>query len=238
MKFQVKMRISKLLTNKSPMRVLLLALLVQPGVFSQELPLGYISYFSDNCSNESLFNFLIPEKESEWVIVKEEGQNFLRIKPANDSTSQSFPECRSVLNNMILGDYILEFDVKFVHNPDSDTAGFCFLGPMKDKGMYYSMIFSMDTVDFYSVYNDSIQSSIKKSIASMKTSWNSIRIERDILSRTIHIIINKDLLHKVSFSNRSLVMGYIGFGTHNTTSYIKNIRLWAPTAIEQNSFQW
>jgi hypothetical protein len=139
---------------------------------------------------------------------------------------------------MILGDYILEFDVKSIPLPDSDTAGFCFLGPIKTGSIYYTMIFSKDTIGFFTVCSDTIQSSIKKSIVSMNTSWNSIRIERDILSRTIHVTINKDVQNKVTFSDRKLVMGYLGFGSHQSISYVRNIRLWAPTAIEENSFQW
>ena len=206
--------------------------------FSQELPIGYISYFSHNCNNETLFNFLLPENESEWMIVKEEGQNYLRIKSTNDTASQPFPECRSALNNMILGDFILEFDVKTVPLPDSDTAGFCFLGPIKTGSIYYSMIFSKDTILFFTINHDTIQSCTKKSTSLLNTKWNRIRIQRDILTRTIHIIINDEIQSKVSFSDRILVMGYIGFGSHRSTSYIRNIRLWAPTAIEEKSFQW
>lgn len=214
-------------------------LVIKSNLFSQELPLGYISYFAHSCNNETLFASLLPEFEQDYMIVKEEGQNLLRIKSTDDTIlSKSFPRSRSVIDNLILGDYILEFEVRIVFMDDYDTAGFCFLGPVKSRENYYSLIFSKDTLKFFAVSFDSIQAYKSKVSTSLNPLWNKIRIERDILTRTLHITINNDTQNIISFSDRTLVMGYIGFGSHQSVSYVRNIRLWAPTAIVENSFQW
>lgn len=238
MEFLLRIKSIRQLSTKKISLIMLFILVIQFSPFCQELPIGYINYFAHNCHDETLFNFLLPEHIEAWMIVKEEGNSVLRIKSAEDSLVNSFPKSRCVLNNLILGDYILEFDIKTNLLPGSDTTGFCFLGPIKSKEIYYSLLFSKDTIRFISVHNDSILTQINTSIPSMKSSWNKIRIERDILHRTIHITLNNDKQHIVSFSDRNLVMGYIGFGSHLTTSYLRNIRLWAPTAIEENDFQW
>ena len=241
---QIIMRFLLLLFSiKFPLRyraiiTFLIILPFQNCLICQELPLGYISYFSHNCSNETLFNFLLPEYEQDWSIVQKEGQIVLQVKPSDDTLSKSFPVSRGVINNMILGDYILEFDVKTSIPIDSDTAGFCFLGPVKSSDLYYSLVFSKDTLRFFSMKNDSIQYCSNTSYTSLKASWNKIHIERDILSRSLHITINNDTQNSISFSDRNLVMGFIGFGSHHSIAYLRNIRLWAPTAIKEHTFQW
>lgn len=238
MEILVRIKSIRQLSTKRISLIILVILVIQSSSFCQDLPIGYINYFSHNCHNETLFNFLLPEHKEAWMIIKEEGLNVLRIKSSEDSLVNSFPKSRGVLNNLILGDYILEFEIKTDLMPNKDTAGFCFLGPVKSKEIYYSLLFSKDTLSFISLRSDSIYTSIKKSIPPLKSSWNKIRIERDILSRTIYIMLNNDKQNIVSFSDRNLVMGFIGFGSHSTTSYLRNIRLWAPTAIEDNEFQW
>ncbi len=238
MSFQTKLFSIKIPIRNRVIIFLLFLIPFQNWLFCQELPLGYINYFSHNCNNETLFNFLLPEYEQDWLIVKQDGQNVLQIKPSNDTLSKSYMVSRAVLNNIILGDYILEFDVKTAIPENSDTAGSCFLGPVKAKDIYYSLIFSKDTLRFSSIKNDSVQSCTSKSYTSLKASWNKVRIERNILSRSLHVTINNNQQNRLSFSDRDLVMGYIGFGTQHSTTYLRNIRLWAPTAITEHTFQW
>jgi hypothetical protein len=172
------------------------------------------------------------------MIIREKGNNFLRIKSSDDSLVNSFPRSRGVLNKLILGDYILEFEFRNTRLTDSIIGGFCFLGPIKSKDFFYTVMFSNDTIRFLTIMNDSIHACVKKTTMSLNSSWNKVRIERNILTRTLSFIINGDKQNVINFSDRNLVMGYVGFGTQLTTSYIRNIRLWAPTAIDEDEFQW
>ena len=208
------------------------------NVSGQNLPLGYISYFSHDCDNATLFNFLRPEHEAEWMIIQDAHKNILRIKPSEDSINSTIPGSRGILDNMILGDYILEFEMKSVATGSADTAGFCFIGPARSREIYYSFLFSKDTVYFFSVQNDSILCRNSLALKISDNLWNKIRVERNILTRTLHITLNGESANSISFSDRALVMGYIGFGSHRTTSFLRNIRLYAPTVIQENPFYW
>jgi hypothetical protein len=68
--------------------------------------------------------------------------------------------------------------------------------------------------------------------------WNKVRIERDILNRNITIIVNGESIHKNVFTDKNLVMGYVGFGSNKISSALRTIKLWAPTSITDSTFVW
>ena len=58
-----------------------------------------------------------------------------------------------------------------------------------------------------------------------------MRVERDILKNTITVYIN-DMSNPVMVAkDRTLIMGYLGFGSIDTPGKIDNIKIWAPTFV-------
>lgn len=226
---------------KLPIKVFIFTLIIVQSnstIFSQELPLGYISYFSHKCNSKSLFKSWNSHYPAQWQISSFESKYVLEAIP-DDSTLLSYvPESRAILSNLIFGDYILEFEFKSIEVTSSDSSGFYFLGPVKTSHNYYAFAFASDTLRFLFV-DDSVAKEIdSKPVLLKEDEWNKIRIRRDILSRKLIFTINNNFSDQIGFSDRNLVMGYIGFGTQDANSYLKNINVWAPTAITDTSFIW
>jgi hypothetical protein len=206
-------------------------------ILSQELPLGYISYFSDKCHNNNFFKSWNTDKPENWNIISQKNGPVLRGISEDSLLICYVPGTRGILSNLIFGDFILEFEFKTAAKQKSDSSGFFFLGPVKTSYDYYAIAFSADSLIFYFV-EDSITNKIAVKPALLnKGEWNKVRIKRNILNRELRIKINKNS-EDITFTDRKLVMGYIGFGTHDATSYLKNINVWAPTSIIDTTFHW
>jgi len=204
---------------------------------SQDLPLGYISYFSDKCNSPGFLKSWNTDRQENWDIIKLKEGNVLRGKSSDSLVFSYVPETRGILSNLIFGDFILEFEFKLSSQQHSDSSGFYFLGPIKSSQDYYALAFTHDSLRFYFI-DDSVTKKIAvKPVELNEGGWNKVRIRRDILSRRLNITINNNP-EEIAFSDRKLVMGYIGFGTHDVSSYLKNINVWAPTSIVDTTFFW
>jgi hypothetical protein len=223
--------------NKCILTVLLFSRL---GVllFSQELPIGYISYFSNACTHKSFFNSWHSEDADSWKIIPYKKGSALRVVPADSLKNPWVPETRGILSDMVFGDFILEFEFRTTSKLGSGFSGFYFLGPVKTSQNYYTIAFTSDTLVFFYI-DDSVTYRLSgKPVTFNKDSWNKVRITRDILTRQLQIVVNNNASEKIVFTDRNLVMGYIGFGTHRVISNLKNINLWAPTSITDTTFAW
>ncbi len=220
--------------------VLTVLLFCQSGVllFSQELPIGYISYFSNACAHKSFLNSWHSENADYWKIITHKNGNTLRVVPADSIENSWVPEIRGILSNMIFGDFILEFEFKTSLNSGTDFSGFYFLGPVKTSQNYYTVAFTSDTLVFFYINDSMTYRLTSMHVTFNKDSWNKVRITRDILTRQLQIVLNNNSTEKIVFTDRNLVMGYIGFGTHCVVSDLKNIHVWAPTSITDTTFTW
>jgi hypothetical protein len=200
-------------------------------LYSQKLPVGYIEQFSNPCNNNSFFKTFTRNDSSLWKIGKDAS---LKILPAHQtSVSNSI----GVLDQMIFGEYILEFDFR-IDNPIEDSAAFSFLGSIKSIDSYYAYSFYSDSIGFF-LFKKGNKSLIDiKPIQKMNPAWNKARIEWNILTRNTTIIINNDMSRKLIFNNSQLVMGFVGFANCHSLTSIKNIKIWAPTSITDQKFIW
>lgn len=214
----------------------ILFVLLAMNCWSQELPLGYREYFRHNCSDAGLFNDLNTEDSLSWLIVREDPVNCLRIKP-QDTLRSSFPESRAILDQRIWGDYIIRFEFRQVLQESADSAGFVFISLARDADTFYGISFSHDSVRF--CYIDGAQPKWIKGahLPGLQEDWNTVIIRRDILTRSFTITCN-GAEGQVVFTDRELVMGYLGFGSHLSVSYLRNLVVWAPTVIDEHSFDW
>jgi hypothetical protein len=61
--------------------------------------------------------------------------------------------------------------------------------------------------------------------------WHKVRIERNIVRRTIVVFFDDMTIPLMEVKNYELVMGYIGFGSFNTSGRIDNIKIWSQTVL-------
>jgi hypothetical protein len=214
-----------------PAKITFLLLLSTFHLASQNLPVGYIEQYSNSCNNKSFFKTFIRNDSSLWKIEKNASLKILSL--ANPDSTASI----GLLDQMIFGEYIIEFDFH-IDNCNSDSTAFSFLSSMKSATSFYAYAFSTDSIGFFLIKKGFKTLLGKKAILKLKPDWNKVRIEWNIISRNTKIIINNNQGNKIIFNNNQLVMGYLGFANGFKSSSIKNIIIWAPTCITDQKFIW
>jgi hypothetical protein len=203
-------------------------------ISAQKLPIGYIEQFSNICNNASLFNSFSTNRPAEW---KTDKDNFLSVLPcSNDSCIFNFSSM-CVLDSMIFGEYIIEFEIK-IETLEGNDPYITFLSSIKSFNTLYAFLISKDSVVFYLVNKGNLKKLDIKDGGYLKIGWNKIMIQRDILTRNTSITFNNLQSSKLVFNDWKLVMGYLGFASGKSNISIRNINIWAPTSITDNSFKW
>jgi hypothetical protein len=198
---------------------------------AQVLPVGFIEQYANPCNNENIFKTLIRKDSSLWKISSDAS---LKL---DASISPEMHSSIGILDKMIFGEYIIEFDFRIDNNPGNSCC-FSFLSNMKSKDSYYIYSFTSDSIQFFLKYKGFEKFIGAQPIKKLKPGWNKARIEWNILSRNTTIMLNNNQINKITFNDNKLVMGYLGFSNGNMASSIKNIKIWAPTCITDKSFVW
>ena len=212
---------------------------------AQELPLGYILQYSQDFSKKNSmtdFNFSNPDS---WKIVQQKNSSYIEFsEKSNYFAPAECPNIIGLLTGQMYSDFILEADIMQTVE-DNDLSNTCIIFGLKDSTHYY-YIHLTSKVDENSnnvfLVNDTTRTKtgikISEGINWINDKWNKVRVERDILAKTVTVYIN-DMLNPVMVAkDRTLIMGYIGFGSIDTPGKIDNIRIWAPTYVpgEANIF--
>jgi len=198
---------------------------------AQNLPLGYVEQYSHPCNKISLYKKLVRNNPDLWKINSESGLNILPVTDTIINTSIA------VLDSMIYGEYIVEFEFKTGNIQDS-VPSFSFLTSMKSGSTYYTSAFSDNSISFFLTKSGNKILIDTKPIPKLKTGWNKVRVEWNILSRNTTITINNDAKNKLIFNDNQLVMGFLGFSNGHNPSFIKNLKIWAATVITDTGFTW
>jgi hypothetical protein len=218
--------------------LMLSAILAVLNGSSQQLPEGYILQYQQSFNgSKSLSDFRVENPEA-WGIFNAGGNFYLHFK---DLPHQGLPSMRpeniAFINNHIFGDFILEAQVM----PVTDSNGFgeiCLFVGLKDLSNYYCIQLA-DRCDslHHGIYV------VKKSVIRKLTGsdahpvswepgkWQRIRVERNIVKRTILVYFGDANQPVLQCKDYELVMGSVGFGSFNGSGKIDNIRIWAPTVI-------
>jgi hypothetical protein len=213
-------------------------LLMIHTAFAQQLPDGYILQYEQNFSkSKSLtdFSFNLP---GSWGIFKSNGNFYLQFAGCNASLTQtSLPGNIAILKNRIFGDFVLEANVM----PDADTSGIreicVFLGLKDTSKFYYTVLTSSNNAHNQGIFlkKNSMVTKLTNNndilVSWKENKWQKIRIERDIVKRTIRVFLDNMILPVMQITDYELVMGYIGFGSLKCSGRIDNIKIWAPTVI-------
>jgi hypothetical protein len=209
-----------------------------PLMVAQAIPDGYILQYGQNfSSNKGIqdFSFSWP---SVWVITRLQGNYFLQSTPQapGDFRSISPPPNRAILKNRVFGDFVLEADVMPV--PGEAPQEICLFLGLKDSTRYYFVLLSTDPAsDLPGIYlvKNSLCSKLtvrSHSPGALKTNtWQKIRIERNIVKRTIRVFTGTPAQMVMEVTDYELVMGSLGFGSLYSAARFDNLSVWAPTMI-------
>lgn len=208
------------------------------SVSAQQLPEGYILQYQQSFSGSiSLSDFRVENPEA-WGIFSTGGNFYLHFKGLpHQGPPSRLPENITVLNNHIFGDFILEAQVM----PEIDSGGLgeiCLFVGVKDLSNYYCIQLAnrCDSLH-HGIYV------VKKSVIRRLTGaesapvawesgkWQRIRVERNIVKRTILVYVGDARQPVLQCKDYELVMGSVGFGSFAGSGKIDNIRIWAPTVI-------
>jgi hypothetical protein len=220
--------------------VIIMLALLTATLRSQKLPGGYILQYQQNFSDsKALTDFRLSNAKA-WGIFNSGGNFYLQFNVTDQSGQPAVvPENTGILKNHIFGDFILEADVM----PEAgagDLREVCLLLGYKDPSRYYciQLASACDSLTHgIFLVNKSIPVKLtgmdEKPVSWSKNKWDHIRMERNIVKRTITVFINDMTRPVLQVKDYELVMGSIGFGSVFNPVRIDNIKIWAPTVIPE-----
>jgi hypothetical protein len=137
---------------------------------------------------------------------------------------------RAILKNRIFGDFILEADIRIQENGHPTI-----LLDVKDSDRYYYILFAADnTQGIFLVKNGKdipLPLQISNPAPLKPGVWNKVRVERNIVKRTIRVYVGNMAIPVMEAKDYELVMGYIGFGIADGAGWFDNVGVWAPTVL-------
>jgi hypothetical protein len=220
--------------------MLLFSSFLLPALFAQQIPVGYILQYQQNFSaGKSLGDFQFTTIRN-WGLQASKGNYYLQLSDENPADGiPSPPQNLAVLKNHVFGDFILEADIM----PYADLTGFkeaCLFLGLKDTTKYYYIHLPADIDSIrpaiYVFKNGSVKRLTEIDIPSLawkEDKWHKVRIERNIVSRTIRVFVDNMSIPVMYIKDYELVMGSIGFGSAKCGARFDNISIWAPTVIHE-----
>lgn len=221
--------------------ILLLLISISITIFNnaQELPLGYILQYSQAFSEKGSiadFNFSNPDS---WKIVKQNNNPCLEFsEKSNYASPAEGPNIIGLISGQMYSDFILEADIMHT-GEQNDWDNTCIIYGLKDSLHYYYIYYltsqAGENTNNVFLINDTIRTktAIKtgEGINLVKNKWYKLRVVRDILEKTTKIYMGDMSEPVIVAKDRTLIMGYIGFGSIDTPGKIDNIKIWAPTFV-------
>ena len=217
--------------------IVLTCCLISQYLHAQDIPEGYLLQYQQNFNgNKSLEDFKINQPDK-WGILRNSNNFYLQCSQA-DSVAL-FPGNIAVINNKIFGDFILEIDV----TPEADSNGLsevCLFLGMRDLTRYYYVQLSSrsdsSTNGIFLVKN-SVTSKLTddavQPVVWVNKKWHKIRLERNIVRRTIRVFVDEMTIPLLETKDYELVMGSVGIGSFVSPGRFDNIKIWAPTVISE-----
>lgn len=222
--------------------ILIFTLLISYNSRSQNIPEGYILLYEQNFSSAKALNDFNFSNPKAWGISNTGNNYYLHFqKDTSYKPRIVSPSTIGILNNFIFGDFIMEADLMLL-GTDSILNEICIYLSFKDSlKYYYIQLAGLTNENTHGVFIVNKSPPIKISSDSTenpvfnKDTWHKLRIERDILRRTVKVFY-RDPEHPILESvDYEFVMGYIGFGAFSGSGCVDNIKIWAPTYIPEKT---
>jgi hypothetical protein len=212
----------------------LLAVIACLNAYNQHIPEGYLLQYQQDFSNIKSLNDFSMNRPWSWGISRLGKNSFLNFN-GSDSAS-NFPLNRAVLKNKVFGDFILETDILAVKETGEKGTACLFLG-IRDSSRYYFVKLVSHDSSARGIYlvQDSVITPLY-TVTDSLSRWNEtpahkIRLERNIVRRTITVFIDNVESPVFFVKDYELVMGGLGIGTFSGHARFDNIKIWAPTVI-------
>ncbi len=218
------------------MRIVLFALLASCiflHTYSQPIPEGYLLQYQQDFSNsKSLSDFTFNRP---WLgSIAGQGKH-AHLTFIGSDTLHMFPVNMAVIKNKVFGDFILEAEVPALKN-SAENDGCLFLG-IRDSSKYYFIQLTQRDSAGPGIFL--VRDSVITPLAVIEESTDNftataaykIRLERNIVKRTIKVFINNMDTPLLMARDYELVMGSLGFGSISGSARFDNIKIWAPTVI-------
>ena len=203
--------------------------------FSQNIPGGYLLQYEQNFSAAKALNDFTMNNPTAWGIYKV--ANNFHFRCAGADSVKSIPANIAILNNKVFGDFILEADV-IAGNDSSEIHEAClFLGVRDLTKYYYVQLANLADSVHHGIFliKDTVISKLtdgsEDPVAWSESKWHKVRLERNIIKRTILVYVDDMTNPLMQVKNYELVMGAIGIGTFSGSARFDNIKIWAPTVI-------
>lgn len=219
----------------------LLSVFLFDFAIAQKLPEGYILQYKQDFSNgKSLSDFTF-DHPAHWGIFSASGNYYLQCTGSADSLTNSvIPAHTAIISNKIFGDFILEANVM----PLADTNGFAeiclFLGMKNESRFYYIHLANKSDSVHHGVFlvrnaqqPEKLTDTPGEAITWKPEKWNKIRVERNIVKRTITVFLNNMDQPVFHVKDYELVMGMVGVGSFGSPCRFDNIRIWSQTVITE-----
>lgn len=222
--------------------ILIFALLITYNSWSQNIPEGYVLSYEQSFSSAKALNDFNFSNSKAWGISKTGSNYYLHFQTDTSYKPRVVsPSTIGILNNFVFGDFIMEADLMPL-GADSILNEICIYLSFRDSIQYYYVqLANIANENTYGVFlvNKSprikITSDSTENTAFNKDIWYKLRIERDIIQRTIKVFCNNMQTPVLESKNYELVMGYIGFGAFSGSGCVDNIKIWAPTYIPEKT---
>jgi len=224
---------------RSLVLIFLIVLLPAGLANAQTVPEGYILQYGQNFNNNNnaLTDFWF-SNASLWNVSRLQTNDFLQCDAGSgtDSLALSPVSNRAVLKDRIFGDFILEAEIMPLESP-SVPWELSIMLDIKDSTKYYYILLAGDSAADPGIYlvSNSVPHKLPLRVSvpvTLRTdSWQKIRVERNIVRRTIRVFAGSMEKPVMEAKDYELIMGYIGFGTLRGTARFDNISVWAPTVI-------
>lgn len=205
----------------------LLLIVASQQLMSQEVPIGYLSYFKDEFSAKEINANIRPSRS----MAMEQSKGVLKLNYSYDSLNSFFPQASFIIDNKVFGDFNAQVKFRSDMRIIDSLRSFYLIVGLKDSLNYYLAEINMTGVYFSQVYRGEktlLHSDSSLSITDSK--WVNLRVSRSILERSL-ILANEN--KRASIKDPNFVMGYLGFGIGAGSIELDRIEVWAPTIIEK-----
>lgn len=206
-------------------------------LYSQNIPEGYILQYSQDFSHAGAIKDFRFNEVHAWSVEQVKGNGALIFRSVNDTISgDHIPFLTCILSGFLFGDFILELRIMQT-NEDAGGPLWILFG-IRDSIRYYCVnitpIPGDSTSNLYVVDNSlpvKVQPEFTETIPFVANKWHKIRIERNIVDKSVRVFIDDLKKPCLSLKDRKYIMGYIGFGSDNGSGRIDDIKIWSQTVI-------
>jgi hypothetical protein len=218
--------------------LLIVNTLLAPQSYVQELPLGYIIQYSQDFSRKEALQDFSFSDPGYWRTAGNKSNYYLEFSEKSgypDSTG--YPDMLAVISTEMYSDFIMELDI--MQTAEEEVGrGICIVYGFRDPSNYYYIrLASKAGADTHNVFL--VRKKVLTEISARttpgntleKNKWNRVKVIRNILEKTITVYLNDMTNPALKAKDRTLIMGYIGFGTAGSAGKLDNVSIWAPTSV-------